>query len=357
MSKRTKTQQKPEITLLNLVNYRNYIFTWFSEIAIKLCTGRNLDELNANNIQGIVAEVGNCINNEIEILRKRNIDPCELRPIPITGTDPRDKIGLCYAFKTLNDLSMGISRGALSLPTSISLEFAEYTRSFMGAGRKKREIFIIDESVLAMSVIGAYLSQSYAIGGEYGYTYVEVIPYLLALDRIRKINSRAKRIVGMVQRNEGSVNVVLLGMATVIAITVREMLRDIVKRDGHAIANYLRITRTGNKIIVKGFDSIDLIQLVKIIVRGGIAGALYAILSRYPPKQFNSLRRFIEVTAINLLKFQSFRKANYIYDILRYLRSDELNKEGIIWYKKEAEKILEWSEIVSRFSRLSKLVV
>ncbi|MEM1722086.1 MAG: hypothetical protein QXX89_07850 [Ignisphaera sp.] len=357
MSRHAKSSTlQPKITVLDLIKYRNYAFAWFSEIAIKLCTGRDLEELNQNNISSILSDVAKCSNDLINKMHKANKDPCTSSPIPLTGNDPKEKMNLCYANTVLNNLLSMSKIESLPLPPALSLEFAEFTRSFMGIGREKRNVFVIAEDVLALSIIGARLTQSYVANREYGYVYVEVVPYILSLDKLRDLNSLAKRITEKVQKNEGSINVVFIGIATAISIVAKEFLRDILKRDGHTIANYLRITRTGNKIMVKGFDSIDLVHLAKIVKAGGIAGALYSILNRYPSKEYNSLRRFIELVATNLIKYQSFRKPQYIYEILRYLTSPELNTEGVEWYTKKNTRGLDWSEIVERFTRLSRLI-
>lgn len=358
MSKRAKSlHQPPAITLSNLVNYRSYVFTWFSEIAIKLCTGLSLEDLNPNNIDRALAEVGRCYNDLMAGIQKTGRDPCEVRPIPLTGNDPKDKMNLCYAGRVLNDLASGLKVESLPLPPALSLEFAEFTRSFMGAGSEKRKVFVVGEDVLALSIIGASLSHSYAVNREYGYVYVEVAPYEIVLEVLRrKLNSAARRIVRVVHVNEGSINTALVGIATAISIATGRFMKDILSRKGHAVMNYLRIARTGNKVIVKGFDTMDLIHLAKIIRMGGISAALYSMLSRYPPKEYSSLRRFIEMVSVNLIKYQSFRKPVYIYEILRHLTSPELNSEGAEWYTKRSEEELGWTEISERFSRLGALV-
>ncbi|MEM4465691.1 MAG: hypothetical protein QXJ95_09075 [Ignisphaera sp.] len=358
MSRRSRIsrQQPPVVTALNLINHRGYAFAWFSEIAVNLCTGRSLEELNQSNIQSVLSDVIKCSNDLIGRLRKTGRDPCEARAIPLTGNDPKEKMNLCYANKVLNNL-LSLSRvESLPLPPALSLEFAEFTRSFMGAGSEKRKIFIVGEDVLALSIIGASLSQSYAVNREYGYIYVEVVPYILSLENIRRLNSLAKRITRVVQVNEGSINAILIGIATSISIVTREVMRDILRQEGHTVVNYMRIARTGNKIMVKGFDSIDLIHLAKIIRVSGISGALYSMLNRYPSKDYSSLRRFIELVTTNLIKYQSFRKPQYIYEILRYLTSPELNNEGAAWYTRKGEKGLGWNEITERFTRLSTLI-
>jgi len=351
-----RTSVRKAISLLDLPLYRDYIFAFFSEAAIKLCTGKDLDELNQQTLNDIIVGVSNCIGEEIEKLRTRNIDPCNEVPVPTTKNDPRNKMNLCHAHKVLVDFSMGVKHESFVLPSAFSLEFTEFTRSFMGSGKLKREVFVVDEEVLALAVLGSYLTYSYAIGGEYGYIYIDVVPYILALERVRKMNSIAGRLIYTIQKNEGSINTILLGIATAARLSIKEFIKDVVKSDCHVIANFLRMTRTGTKVMVKGFDSIDVIQLVKIIGRGGIAGALYGMLARYPKPNFTSLRRFIEMISINLIKFQSFRKPQYIYEILRYLTSDELNREGAQWYVKKDGKGLGWSDIVNRFSNLSRLV-
>jgi len=356
MARARKAPVKKAITLLDLPNYKGYTFTFFSEVAVKLCTGEELEKLNQQNLNNIVSAICNCISREIDELKKRNADPCSIAPIPLTGNDPKNKMNLCYAQRKLVDFSMGVKLESLVLPPALSLEFTEFTRGTMGTGRLKRELFIISEEVLALAIIGAHLAQAYATVGEYGYLYIDIVPHIVVRERVKKVHSMAKSIVSNIQKNNGSLSVTLIGVATTIGLALGKLIWEIVKSDGHTIANYLRISRTGNKVMVKGFDSIDVIQLAKIVMRCGIAKAIYTMLNRYPQEGFSSLRRFTELTATNLIKYQSFRKPIYIYEILRYLTSDELNREGAQWYVKKSEKELGWSEIVEAFSRLSKLL-
>jgi len=356
MSKTRKAPTKKAITLLDLPDYKGYTFTFFSNVAVKLCAHRELDELNQQNLNSIVSEVCNCVSREIDELKKRDVDPCSVVPVPITGNDPREKMNLCYAQKVLVDFSMGVKHESIVLPPALSLEFTEFTRGAMGTGRLKRELFVISEEVLALAIIGAHLAQAYAIAGEYGYLYIDIAPHILALEKVRKVHSMAKGIVAKVQENNGSINVALIGIVVATGLALKGLIWEVVKSGGYALANYLRISRTGNKVMVKGFDSLDVIQLTKTIVRCGVARALYTLLSRYPPEDFTSLRRFIELTATNLIKYQSLRKPVYIYEILRYITSDELNNEGSQWYVKKSEKGLGWSEIVEAMTRLSRLV-
>jgi hypothetical protein len=356
MNRAKRAPTKKAITLLDLPNYKGYTFTFFSSIAMKLCARRELEELNQQNLNSIVSEVCDCVSREIDELKKRGVDPCSIVPVPITGNDPREKMNLCYAQKVLIDFSIGVKHEPLVLPPALSLEFTEFTRGAMGTGRLKRELFVISEEVLALAIIGACLAQAYAIAGEYGYLYIDIAPHILALEKVRKAHNMAKGIVAKVQENNGSINVALIGIAAATGLALRKLVWEVAKSYGHAVVNYLRISRTGNKVMVKGFDSLDVIQLTKTVVRCGVTRALYALLSRYPPEDFTSLRRFIELIATNLIKYQSLRKPVYIYEILRYITSDELNNEGSQWYVKKSEKELGWSEIVKAMMRLSRLV-
>ncbi|MDK6029409.1 hypothetical protein QPL79_08540 [Ignisphaera sp. 4213-co] len=356
LPKGSKKTGSREISLLDLPRYRGYLFAWFSEIAIKLCSGKDLSDLNSDTVKNILIDVANCVKNEIEKSSKKGVEICKLVPVPRTGNDPGpDEMNLCYAQKTLFDVSMGAKSRSTPIPQAFSLEFAEYTRASMGPGKAKREIFVIDEGVLALALIGAYLSRSYAVDDEYGYIFIDIVPYTLALDSVKKANLMSKAIVQSVKGNDGSINVMILGISAAIVLAIGKFMRDIVRSDGHIVASFLRTTRTRNRILIKGYDTVDLIQLAKIVGRGGIAKAVYSMIRKYPLEKYNSLRRFIEVTALNLIKFQTLRKPQYIYEILRFLTSDELNNEGREWYVKK-DKELSWVEIREMFSRLENLI-
>ncbi len=349
-----KSYVKAIVTLDNLSRYRGYIFTFFSEAALKLCARRGLEELNAQNMHQIIGEVNRCVSEEIEVIRSRNKDPC-IAPLALTGNDPKDKLNLCYAHKVLTEFLTGYMHGGMVLPPALSLEFAEYVRSFMGPGKAKRDLFLVDEEVLALSVIGAYLLNAYAIGGEYGYVYIDVAPFAPITQKVRKMERAAKSITKAIMARNGSIASVIVGIASVASLHLGKLSRDIAQKGGYVVANFIRISRTGNKVLLKGFDSVDIIQLIRILRASRTSKAVYTLLRNYPPEEFNNLRRFVEVLSQNLLKFQSFRKPIYIYEILRFLTSDELNKEGVQYYVK-SKKVPGWNEIVAELMNLHRLV-
>jgi hypothetical protein len=355
---RKGTKKLTGITLATLPSYRGYIFVFFSEATLRLCAGSSLEDLKGQNVGDVVKKVNECIAEEIESIRGRGGDPCARTPLPLTGNDPKEKMNICYAHKVLTEVIGGSSPKTLTLPPALSLEFAEFVRSFMGPGKAKRYLFTVSEDVLALAVIGAHILQAYrGVNGEYGYVYIDVVPHEFVRVKARDVQRAVKRVTRVIAERGGSVASVLLGIAATASLILGDMAREIVKKDGHVIANYIRISRTGNKVMLKGFDSVDIIQLIKILRASGTSGATYVLLRSYPPEEFNNLRRFVEVLSQNLLKFQSFRKPIYIYEILRFLTSEELNREGLQYYRKKNEKSLGWSEIVTRLRGLARLVL
>lgn len=362
MSKNMKrtTRYARSITLQDLANYKTYMFTWFTEIALKLCTGESIESITQDNVQKILEEVSKCSNQLIEEARKTKTvrkDPCSIIPAPVIENDPKDRLNLCAAHTTLVKLSTNLEPERVSPPSFLSIEFAEHTRSFMGSGRKKIDLFKIGSDVLALSIIGAYLSQAYIIENEYGYVFVEVIPYRISLEESRKLNTYARRITKIIKNNDGSISTILLGISSSINVAIKETVKDIGRSSGHLIFNYLRLIGRKVRVDLKGFDTIDLISLSKILGGCGVSYTVYNLLYKYPRKEYNSLRRFIELMAINLIKFQNYRKPYYIYEIIRHLTSKELNEEGVRWYGKEGNgKKIGWNNIVNNLFRLSLLV-
>ena len=138
------------------------------------------------------------IEEEKDRLKKYNIDVCSDIPLPVSRNDPIEKINLCEATNILKRLCSGEELDSVPLISALLIEFAEYTRAFTGRGRLKRDLYVLREDVLALSVIGAYLSRSYKVGNEYGYIFLDMTyPNVKDINRLNT-NARilARRIIG-----------------------------------------------------------------------------------------------------------------------------------------------------------------
>jgi len=325
------------ITADRLPLFRGYSFAWFSEAATLLLSHRTLDDLQSE-------EAGKVFSLLLQSLKaKLEGAKVELSKKPLPAV-------------VLEKVISGEQVKSLSPPSALSLDFAEHTRVNMGRGRLKREVFPIGEDVLALNIIGAYLTRAYSIKikaenrWEFGYVLVNARSPMLSVEVLDRMQARVRAVTRRIAEGGGGVFPVVVGASAAIALTLREQLREVAKSP--LIVEYLRLTQTGNKVMAKGFDTFDVTGLAKLMRGCGMAGSVYSLLRSFPSEGFNNYRSFAQKLAEGVAKFHIYRKLVYLYEPLRALTSQELNDEAV--------KLLgsRWVEISGRLrAGLRKLAV
>lgn len=323
------------ITVSDLALFRGYSFAWFSEAATLLLVNRTLENLSGGWLQSILPALLQRLDAKIQARLakakdKEKASPERVKPLPLVGNDPKN-LTLKYARELLEGLKSGQQLGSLCPPSALSLDFAEHTRVCMGRGRAKRDVIRIGEDVLALSIVGAYLTRAYALQvergrWEFGYVLVNIHSPMLPIAKLDSMQGKVRGVARRVAAGGGGVLPVLVGAAAAIAGTLRGQLREVAKSP--LVVEYLRLTQTGNKVMAKGFDTFDVTGLALLLRRGRMAGAVYQLLVNFPERGYNSYRGFAQKLAEGLAKFHMYRKPEYLYDPLRAMCSRELEAEA-----------------------------
>jgi len=323
-------KKKSMITIENLSNYKNNIFTWFSNVALKLFLGLSIsDRIDLNDVKELYGKLSLFLEEEKDRLKKYNIDVCSDIPLPVSRNDPIEKINLCEATNILKRLCSGEELDSVPLISALSIEFAEYTRAFTGRGRLKRDLYVLREDVLALSVIGAYLSRSYKVGNEYGYIFLDMTyPNVKDINRLNT-NARilARRIIG---EGKGPVTTLIVGIASLLASN-KEILENIIQAP--VTLSMIRMSKTQYKVLLNAYETIEIGDLANTLYKLGIGSSVYHILSRYPSenevkaiKENARYKRFSDLLSISILKYYWLTDRTYLYDILRSLYIEEVSK-------------------------------
>ncbi len=319
------------ITADKLPLFRGYSFAWFSEAATLLLSCRTLDDLQTEDVGKVPSLLLQSLKAKLEGAKAE----LSKKPLPAVGHDPKN-MTLEYAQQVLEKIVSGERVKSLSPPSALSLDFAEYTRVNMGRGRLKREAFRIGEDVLALSIIGAYLTRAYSIREkdrrEFGYVFVNIGSPMLPVEVLDRMQAKVRAVTRRLAEGGGGVFPIVVGASAAIALTLREQLREVVKSP--LIVEYLRLSQTGTgkkvkKVMAKGFDTFDVTGLAKLMRGCGMAGSAYLLLRSFPSEGFNNYRSFAQKLAEGVAKFHIYRKPVYLYEPLRALTSREVSDEAV----------------------------
>lgn len=316
----------------DLASYRGYAFAWFSEAATLLLANCSLEDLRNKGVGSVVPKLLQSLSAKMAARKGKTIDPKLVRPLPFAAKDPKDRMTLEFALQTLQGLVEGRRPGPLSPPSALSLDFAEFTRSSMGRGQLKRDAFRVGEDVLALSLVGAYLTRAYRArteGGrwEYGYILVNVRSPALAAAMLDRMQAGVLGVTRRVVEGGGGFFPILVGAAAAIARALGGQLREVAKSP--LLVEYLRLSK-GEKVMAKGFDVFDVTGLATLLRRGGIAGTVYWLVRSFPKEEgYNNYRGFVQRLSEGLAKYHMYRRPEHLYAPLRALCSRDLQAEAV----------------------------
>lgn len=322
----------------DLASYRGYAFAWFSEAATLLLAGCRLEELRNEGVGSVVPKLLQSLSAKMAAKKGKAIDPKLVRPLPFAAKDPKDRMTLEFALQTLQGVAKGQQPGSLSPPSALSLDFAEFTRSSMGRGRLKRDAFRVGEDVLALSLVGAYLTRAYRVRAEekrleYGYIFVNVRSPALTAAMLDGMQARVRGVTRRVVEGGGGFFPILVGAAAAIACALGGQLREVAKSP--LLVEYLRLSaeiglpgRPPKKVMAKGFDVFDVTGLAMLLRRGGIAGTVYRLVRSFPKEGYNNYRGFVQRLSEGLAKYHMYRRPEHLYAPLRALCSRDLQAEA-----------------------------
>ncbi len=315
------------ITIDNLPNYDQYVVAWFANVATYHLFNMSIHDLSSSAHRYKAQVLEELYNRSKDLLEKlkyifKKEDICTLEsPIPLTSNDRAELFNPCKALEFLSDASHGKVYKD-SLPPALSFEFTEYVRTYkpvLKESTKKRNVVAVTSEVLALSVLGAYISRVYALEGEYGYTFMNT--YNPKIVDIGKLNAMARIVTRAVVNGDGSRLTLLVGLASATVLNVGKHLFEV---DGRTFYSSIRIVKTRNKTMLKAYEAVDLTDLSKTIMRLGIASAVYDLVSSYPSRDLSkkdksarSARSIIEEFAKAIYKYYLYGDPAELYRTLR----------------------------------------
>lgn len=317
------------ISLKNINEFDQYVVSWFIEVAFLYFQGIDrvdIHRLARSDYKSIIGQVHSEASNYL----KEFTDPkvCEVPPIPLTTNDDKKLLTLCKAVDMLGEASREKIE-SYPIPPALSFEFTEYVRSYMPRQTDKfmkRQAVKIASDALALAILGAHISQVYRIDNEYAYSFVKT--FHPSLIDVKRLHGMTKSVARAIAEGEGSRLALLVGVSAAIVLNLGRHLYEFRER---ALYTSVRITRTGQKTMLKAFERIDLTDLARTIDRLGIASPIYNLVIRYPRKEKRerdkserTLRSIIEELAKAVLIYHNHRDVIELYRVLRTMSSEQI---------------------------------
>lgn len=327
-SERSKTYTTI-IGLNNIEVFHNYVITWFANVATMYLINQRLSrELNN---ETTLNELCSKAREYVEEQIKRHE-----RLLPLTSNDNNEYFDIYKAVDMVCDPSTRTE--LISLQPALSLEFFEHVRVLNPQATNKylkREVVGVEKLIQGLAVIGASISHTYEDGeeDEWGYTYIEA-PNPEVIDH-RKLSRMIQNVIRVVRLNDGSKISMLVGAASAIALIGRDLLKR--SRNYPLNVYFLRLTKGGNRTLVKAFEVLNLNSLAYDIYKLGVASALYNVFLKYS----TNVKDFAEDLAKAIFIYNLHRNPEEIYRVLRSLSSRDLREGLSKHYEDKWELILD----------------
>ncbi|MEM1882846.1 MAG: hypothetical protein QXY43_06685 [Sulfolobales archaeon] len=335
----TRKVQFPALIGLDTVEtFREYIITWFADVATTYLINRRLGRAVKNYVETLCREAEEYVAG----LKKKNPEACRDVPVILTPDDDADYFDLCKAVEMICDYSRGKVE-TYPLQPAFSLEFTEYVRSFVPqvADRTlKRKVVGIESAIQGLAVIGAHISRSYR-GKEWGYVFIDV-PNPEVID-FRKLSGMVARVASSVNLNDGGKLSFLVGAASAVALVYGKTLNEVIGKSQLRLES-IRLTKSGRKVFVKAFDVFELSNLARRIFRLGVASPVYGLISSYPPREKRTLRSFVERLSKAIVICELHNEYSEMYAIMKVIESKS--------FMKEVQSYENWAELVRDLMRV-----
>ncbi|MEM1703097.1 MAG: hypothetical protein QXN90_03255 [Zestosphaera sp.] len=334
MNNRRKPKFSALISLDEVEAYEGYLVTWLADVATTYLINLRLSGTLVKEKSGLLCKEA---DEYVTELKKKNPNICESVPLPLPPNDTSEHYNLCKAVEMICDYNRGKVE-TYALPPALSLEFTEYVRAFMSREKLKRDVVGVESILHGLAVIGAHISYAYydRQRGERGYVFIDV-PNPEAIE-YRKLSGMAVRVTRSVNDNEGTKLSLLVGVASAIALTYGATLKEVTSKSPLK-ADFVRLVKTGNKVMLKAFETLDLSNLARHIQRLGIASPIYSLTSNYPPSEKHVLRSFVQRLSKAIVICESLNDYTEIYSTLRLITSENFLRELKSYYEN-------WREII-----------
>ena|GEM_PF-1680854 len=333
--------------------YRDYVAVWFANVATHYLLGSRVDYTRIEDLADLCVKASEYVNTvrrsreELAKARKERggsaqvVDVCEEVPLNLTPNDDREVFRLCKAVDYVCSAAQG-KVGTVPLPPALSFEFSEHIRSFVpevSQRSKRTENVGIALHMLGLAVLGAHIAMAYGPLGEnreIGYVYVNA-PILRDVD-FGKLHGMVKSVVSSVVRGNGGRLPLSCGVASAIALNYGLKLRE----SAWLVFESVRTFRSGNKVMLKAFESLDLTDLARTVLRLRLAGPIYSLASRYPAadtREARLARSFVERLSKAVVTYHSTGDLQELYGVLRSLSSENVVNSLRLTYGDRWEEI------------------
>jgi len=336
--------------------YHGYIVVWFANVASILLANKPVSELMNSDFEYIYAKLQQ--EKFLENIKERlegEVDICRWSPIPRTGNDDIKLLNPCYAIEQIKNASLG-RISIEKLQPALSLEFAEHVRTLLprvSSSTKKSEVVGIASDILALAIVGAAKTFTYGVitrenrkkrKHEYGYVFIDV--YNPAAVDMEKLNGMCRSVVHHIINGGGSKATLYVGVASAIALNIG---RRISTEQQFVEFNLVRMGSTQNKNLLNTFDTVNLVDLSKVLVNTKLARPIYSLIISYPSendlnrKEARTVRSFIEELARSILAYCFTHSVEDMYRALRMLSPGNVLYEDAMRYLGKDK----WENIVS----------
>lgn len=335
MTNKKKPRFPALIGLDTVEAYQGHLVTWLADVTTTYLINLRL----SSTVKEKTHLLCQAASEYVIELKKKNPDVCSEVPIPLTPNDDEKYFDLCKAVEMICDYSRGKVE-TYTLQPALSLEFTEHVRSFMSSKKLKRDVVGVESILHGLAIIGAHISHAYR-REDWGYVFIDV-PNPEAVD-YRKLSGMAVGITKSVSINEGSKLGFLVGIASAIALIYGKTLKEATGKSLLKV-NFVRLTRTGNKVMLKAFEVFDLSSLASRIYRLGIASSIYNLTVRYPPRERHALRSFVERLSKAIVMCELLNDYTEIYSSLRIATSES--------FLRELQSYENWKEIIDNILQI-----
>jgi hypothetical protein len=364
-----------EVEVLDIEGFRVYgsAFPYFfANVATKYYLNKSLESVDRDELQSVLEAFCTELSNLSD--RRKLDEPPFLYP----GNDSEFAHACLTPNVLCNVLRDSIRKReitAIKVYGTILPESGEHLKLMFPklAELRRIENIAISPELLALAVIGAFISYTTKYNDEQHYVFVDLVQEF-RLD-LRSLNESARSLMLGLIKGKSSELVVRVGIASIVT---DKAIRKVIRYDRalRELPGSLRtvfyhvITTVSTKVALKSFNQYDVTDLALDIARLDIANPLVRLVKLYPSEELQKshnearkLRRIIEATCKAIYTWHSTKgvgeNLEELYSILRAFSTlsrgrDELEKldEFITGNMKTSIKLSDILEVLSEKMRV-----
>ncbi len=331
------------ISIDNADTYKGMIVVWFAEAATKIMLNSSLASITS---QEHLKQIANMANRFVKI----DTHPCDfvlLTSNELRNPSKKNLFQLNISIQTLQDPQE--AQKEIELLPAFSLEFLEYIRKVFPEAKDKyakRHTIFVKRDLLALAVLGAYLTYYYKEIKDNTVRYYYILADTLQLGAVNLscLNEKVRNMSRVLREGDASPITLYVGIASLYANTISQL------EEGSAILTHIVITGMGKGKSDKGkcidvyrptllsFDQRDLTNLARDIKSLGWSRAIEDLVMSYPilrpddsedvKRSKRAVKNFIESLTRAVYVWHSTDDEQEIYRVLRTLTSDDFDAKA-----------------------------